>query len=60
VLGSMDMMGLFLYRTAYLSGGFIGNTIGMGAAISVVMFALIGVGAGSIMLLLNKKSTELD
>ena len=51
--GNMDFLTLFLYRTAFGSGAYSTNFVGMGSAISTVILAILGGGSGIILWILR-------
>jgi raffinose/stachyose/melibiose transport system permease protein len=51
--GNMDFLALFLYRTAFGSGAYSTNFVGMGSAISTVILAILAAGSGIIMWILR-------
>jgi raffinose/stachyose/melibiose transport system permease protein len=51
--GNMDFLALFLYRTAFGSGAYSTNFVGMGSAISTVILAILAGGSAIILRLLR-------
>lgn len=51
--GNMDFLTLFLYRTAFGSGAYSTNFVGMGSAISTVILAILAAGSGIILWVLR-------
>jgi raffinose/stachyose/melibiose transport system permease protein len=56
--GNMDFLALFLYRTAFGSGAYSTNFVGMGSAISTVILAILASGSAIILRLLRGRQVS--